>query len=168
MILFLNADITQHDCDAVFFTCPADWPDRLQQFIPEDLLQAQQSVPRWIAEMRSKLEQVDPIKAKTVAWERGKLYAWQGPQRKVIFPCLGDDPSYGSFRDCLMRLRDSWERLGVTSVAMPRIGTGYGLEWRVIRDILIHFFVEPNPSINEERKTLLVQVYETDVPGKPE
>jgi hypothetical protein len=166
MLAFVQADISLHSCDAIFFTRPEDWPERIRPDIPgSGVLEAQKAVPGWVRQMADRKAQTDPEQAKLIVWEPGRLYCWKGPQKRVIFPCLGEEPDYGSFRDCLSRLRDTWPKFGIKSIAMPPIGPGYGLDWKVMRDMLVHFFAEPNPPANEEPKGLHVEVYEVDVPG---
>lgn len=166
MLSFVSADIGLNQCDAILFTRPEDWPERMVPLIPESLLRARDSIPAWIAGMRERISATDPEKAKEVVWDVGKLYCWKGPNRKVVFPCLGENPDYGAFRDCLDRLKSTWSRLGIRSIAMPRIGTGYGLDWKVMRSMLVVMFTSVNPPANAQATGLHVEVYEKDLPGE--
>jgi len=69
-------------------------------------------------------------------------------------------PSIGSLQICLDKLYDKCKILGITKLAMPRIGCGLDrLDWSLVKEYLIKLFV--NNGIEIDVKFLADQTYIT-------
>ena len=71
----------------------------------------------------------------------GRLYLWKSPEKWVLmFPTKRHwrNPSKIEYVESgLKEFVDSYERLGVDSIAFPRLGCGNGgLEWSVVKPIM--------------------------------
>jgi len=153
MLIFVQGDILQTKCDALLHTVPGDWPERIQTILPPSLL----GFRRILDDQRR-----DPDRNRAVpAWGPGRLYPQQGPRKRIIHANIGMPPEYGTIRQCLYGLRDHYPKLGIKSIAMPKIGSFSELQWMVIRNMLSICFSEPNPGTG-----IYVEVYEVDVPGR--
>ena len=148
-ITFTEADITRSNCDAYLFTDIHDWPERLHtdpNFI---------EVVKYQAELETR-----------EGWGPGRMV--RKPPREgskdskfIIFAHHGNPPDYAQLRSVLLRLKENYEKLEIKTIAMPRTGTGSGLHWRVIRQLLVNLFSEENPPSG-----LILEVFETDIPGR--
>ena len=79
----------------------------------------------------------------------GKLFLWMGAgQWILLFPTKKHwrNPSQPEFIELgLKKFADNWQRLGIESIAFPRLGCGNGgLDWEVVRPIM-EKYLKPLP-----------------------
>jgi O-acetyl-ADP-ribose deacetylase (regulator of RNase III) len=80
----------------------------------------------------------------------GDVFLWKDPERPWVFNLATQEyygrrgrASYEHVAAALGRLRTLADTEGVTSIALPRIGTGYGgLSWRKVRPLLDAAFAD--------------------------
>ncbi len=87
------------------------------------------------------------------SFSTGKLYLWKGQDKWVLlFPTKQHwrNPSKIEYIEAgLQKFVDHWQRLGIDSIAFPRLGCGNGnLDWDVVR-----------PVMEKYLKPLPIQVY---------
>ena len=104
-------------------------------------------------------------KAEPRRFNLGDCWLWKAPGQPWVFN-LGTQEgywrsraSYEAIEAARRRMREQADAEGITSIAMPSIGVGYGgLSWRKVRAIIEAAF--------EDWSGTLV-VYEEYVPGEP-
>jgi O-acetyl-ADP-ribose deacetylase (regulator of RNase III) len=100
-----------------------------------------QRYPRMYEEYRTR------CKAKPRQFNLGDVWLWKEERRPWVFN-LGTQEgywraraSYEAIEESLRRMRAQAEAEGVESIALPRIGVGYGgLSWRKVRPIVEQVF----------------------------
>lgn len=114
--------------------------------------------PRMYAEYRTR------CKSQPKLFNLGDVWLWKDDRRPWVFN-LGTQEkywrgraSYEAIEQALRRMRELAEAEGVTSVAIPRIGVGYGgLSWKRVRLIVEAVFADWTGTL---------VVYEEFVPRK--
>jgi len=95
-------------------------------------------------------------------WTPGKIkMSSYGGKIKIIHACIADksdgNAEYTDIRRILEKVRDNYEKLEISNIAMPLIGTGGGLIHDVIETFLEIYFDE-TPDVHTD-KSLTVQLY---------
>lgn len=88
-------------------------------------------------------------KAKPRAFNVGDVFFWREDGQPAVFN-LGTQEDYWRSRatylgveQCLLTMRELADANGVRSVAMPRIGAGYGgLSWKKVRAVIDRMFAD--------------------------
>jgi O-acetyl-ADP-ribose deacetylase (regulator of RNase III) len=88
-------------------------------------------------------------KAQPRQFNLGDAWLWKADDRPWVFN-LGTQEgtwqaraSYPAIEAALTSMRQQADREGVTSIAIPRIGAGYGgLSWKKVRDVVEQVFVD--------------------------
>ena len=88
-------------------------------------------------------------KAKPREFNVGDVFLWQEADKPAVFN-LGTQENtwrsratYEAVEQCLSNLRTSADQAQITSVALPRIGAGYGgLSWKKVRLIIERIFAD--------------------------
>jgi hypothetical protein len=156
-ILLTEGDISLSQCDAYLFTGVHDWPERFH-------------IQPWFSSLTGWYH--DSVETHE-GWAPGRLMKkgpWEDPfegsNKVVVYAHIGRPPNYEHLRICLVRLKENFTRLGIKSIAMPKVGSGSDLAWNVVKTFLVHTFAEENPLDGGVPPGLLVEVYQEDVPGK--
>src|SRR3954469_11966600 len=88
-------------------------------------------------------------KAQPRAFNLGDAWLWKADDKPCVFN-LGTQEgvwraraSYEAIETALKSLREQADREGITSIAIPRIGVGYGgLSWKKVRAIVERVFAD--------------------------
>ena len=146
MLKFIaKGDVSEATTDAVLICETDDFQPHCQGLMPAIIwqrLKKLQENPKWVPGSIAVLKDLKTKKPLKLAF-KGDL--------RVVFANIRDEEgkiSYKSIRDVLTKLRDSHERLGVStlSTVFPGVLSGrqFGVQEGVVRSLLKNIFAEDN------------------------